>query len=144
MARANSRHIRLSYLSLHCMCRPRLQVEGAETHSPVVHQLQNSTTASNGVIQLKQQQQQQRNKNRSQLSQEPKHLQLRFCTRRSKLKASTKQGFKGESTKQTAAVQKKALAPLGWDSSVWEGPGLSRVQNKQYSLHKLRPGLAFV
>lgn len=35
------------------MCRPRLQVEGAETHSPVVHQLQNSTTASNGVIQLK-------------------------------------------------------------------------------------------
>lgn len=55
-----------------------------------------------------------RNKNQSQLSQEPKHLQLRFCTRRSQLEASTKQGFKGESTKQIARVQEKAPASLGW------------------------------
>lgn len=50
---AASRNIKLSYLLLHCMYRPRLQEAGGETHSPVVHQLQSSTTASNDVIQLK-------------------------------------------------------------------------------------------
>lgn len=70
------------YLLLHCMCRPRLQEAGGETHFPVVHQLQNSTTASNGVTQLKKKSRRRSKKNSSLLSQEPKHLQLRFCTKK--------------------------------------------------------------
>jgi len=94
------------------MCRSRLQEAGAETHSPVVHQLQNSTTASNDVTQLKKKKKEEEKK-KNHPAQTTYHNSA-VCT----LEASTKQVFKGESTTQIARGQEKTCAPLGWDSSV--------------------------
>lgn len=130
-AQAASRHIRLSYLLLHCMCRPRLQEAGGETHFPVVHQLQNSTTASNGATQLKKKTtKKEETRRKKPITTQPgtKTSPAEILHKETQIRSICKASFRRREHKPNG-VQEKALAPLGWDSSVQEGPQLSRVTN---------------